>query len=51
MIVEESKRPDMETVYEGLINKKADKWLIPLLYIIVGIGFLLSILLEMMRKV
>lgn len=50
MIVEEPKRPEMETIYEGLINKKVDKWLIPLLYIIVSIGFLLSILLEMMRK-
>lgn len=50
MIVEEPKRPEMETIYEGLINKKVDKWFIPLLYIIVSIGFLLSILLEMMRK-
>lgn len=50
MIVEEPKRPEMETIYEGLINKKVDKWLIPLLYITVGIDFLLSILLEMMRK-
>lgn len=46
MIIKEPKRPEMETVYEGLINKKVDKWLIPLLYIIIGIGFLLPILLE-----
>lgn len=51
MIIKEPKRPEMETVYEGLINKRVDKWLIPLFYIIIGIGFLLSILLEMIHGI
>lgn len=48
MIVEEPKRPEMEIVYEGLINKKVDKWLIPLLYIIIGI---VPILLEIIHEI
>ena len=40
MIVEEPKRPEIKLVYEGLVNKKVDKWLIPLLCVIIGISFI-----------
>lgn len=46
MIVEKPKRPEIKIVHESLVNKKVDKWLIPLLCIIISIGFLLPILME-----
>ena len=29
--VKEPKRPEIVMVYEGLVNRKVDKWLIPLI--------------------
>ena len=39
MIVEEPKRPEIQLVYEGLVNKKVDRWLIPLLCVIMSLCF------------
>lgn len=36
--VEEPKRPEIEIVYEGLVNRKVDKWLIPLIIILFSLA-------------
>ena len=37
--VEELKRPEIVMVYEGLVNRKVDKWLIPLIIILFSLAF------------
>lgn len=37
--VEEPKRPEIVMVYEGLVNQKVDKWLIPLIIILFSLAF------------
>lgn len=43
--VEEPKRPEIVMVYEGLVNQKVDKWLIPLILIFISLSLFTPLIL------
>lgn len=43
--IKEPERPKIEIVYEGLVNKKVDKWLIPLIIILFSLAFVVPLIL------
>lgn len=47
--VEEPKRPGIVMVYEGLVNQKVDKWLIPLIITFMSLALFFPLILTIVR--
>ena len=49
--VEEPERPGIVMVYEGLVNRKVDKWLIPLIMIFFSLALISPLILTIVEAI